>query len=99
MKGKLKELYIAVKDEDHWKQLISAENTKILIADLFFPSFGRCEALEEGLRAFYNGVEGGDEKMQFVYADVMKIPVFKDPPKATAKPRFQIYMVPIPAHL
>ena len=93
MKGKLKELSLPVKDEDHWKQLTSKEFKKIAVIDIYFPWFGRCDALDEGMRAFYNGVEGADEKMQFYYADVTKIPIFKDPPKSTPKPHFQIYHV------
>ena len=92
MPPKLKEIFLAVKDEDQWEEIISPENKKVTVVDLYFPSFGRCEVLDEALRALYMSIDDPEKKLQYFNVDLTKVPVLKDA-KATAKPRFQIYLV------
>ncbi len=93
MKGKLKEIVFPIKDEEQWATTISAENKKVTVIDLYFPCFGRCDALDEVLRAFYNNIDGAEDKLQFLYVDITKIPALKDSLKSSAKPHFRIYLV------
>ena len=94
MPPKSKELFFPVKDEEHWNELTSAGNEKITFIDLYYPWFGRCEVLDEALRQIYLLIDDADQRIQFFYADISKIPLLKDKyPRSRSKPRFQIYKV------
>ena len=93
MPPKVKEIFLPVKDEAHWKDVTGPDNKKVAVIDLYFPWFGRCEALDEALRALYMSLEDPEKKLQYLYADLSKIPIGKDLSKSTAKPRFLIYLV------
>ena len=93
MPPKVKEIFLPVKDEAHWKDVTGPDNKKITVIDLYFPWFGRCEAIDEALRALYMSLEEPEKKLQFLYADITNIQIIKKPSKSTAKPKFLIYLV------
>ena len=83
---------MAVRDEAHWKEITGPDSKKVCVIDLYFPWFGRCEALDEALKALYNSQKDPEKTLQYYYADLTKIPIVKDP-KSTAKPKFLVYLV------
>eukprot|EP00826_Nyctotherus_ovalis_P061420 TRINITY_DN873_c0_g1_i11.p2 TRINITY_DN873_c0_g1~~TRINITY_DN873_c0_g1_i11.p2 ORF type:complete len:102 (+),score=30.56 TRINITY_DN873_c0_g1_i11:110-415(+) len=95
MPPKLKEIFLPVRDEEHWKEVTSHSNRRVTLVDLFYPWFGRCDALDEAFRGLYMTLEDPDKKIQYLHADLSKVPVFPEAeqPKPTAKPRFLIYLV------
>ena len=93
MPPKSKEIFSPIRDEEHWKEVTAHENKKVTVIDLYFPNFGRCEVLDEALKGLYMGLEDPEKKVQYLYADLTKIPIFKEAPVPTAKPRFLIYLV------
>eukprot|EP00826_Nyctotherus_ovalis_P061419 TRINITY_DN873_c0_g1_i1.p3 TRINITY_DN873_c0_g1~~TRINITY_DN873_c0_g1_i1.p3 ORF type:complete len:126 (+),score=40.06 TRINITY_DN873_c0_g1_i1:110-487(+) len=94
MPPKLKEIFLPVRDEEHWKEVTSHSNRRVTLVDLFYPWFGRCDALDEAFRGLYMTLEDPDKKIQYLHADLSKVPVFPEAeqPKPTAKPRFLIYL-------
>ncbi len=95
MPPKGKDIFTAVRDEEHWKEITAKENKKIVVVDLYYPWFGRCEVLDEALKAIYMNLEEPEKKLQFFNLDLTKLHVLKDQPKSSAKPRFLIYLVRI----
>ena len=88
-------MHFRSKSDDHLTEITSEENKHINLIDLYYPSYGRCDALDEALRALYMGIEDPDEKIMFLHADLTKFPnLLGDPDaKPTAKPHFKIYFV------
>ena len=99
MPPKAKELFYPVRDPDHWTELTSPDNNKVTVIDLYYPWFGRCDALDEALRGIYMNIDDPEKKLQYLYLDLSKpdLKPFgdKEVPEPTAKPRFFIYQVRI----